>query len=301
MTETNTANTTTPTPAQAQIAWIIATIVVFAWGINFVLAKHALNQFDIGPFNFFRFAGMALCGWLVLLLIGGVRPVDPVDRRRLVMVAVVGFCGYVFGFSVGLNLTSAFSASLLLALVPLWLVIFVSIIERRRPSGASLAALAVALAGTVVFVASRTSGSLGWGDLISLFVAACYASFLLLNRPLVDRYPPFTLTTYAATLAAVPILAFTAPTLAGQDWTMVTASGWIAMAWVIIGPVFVAWSAWNWVQRQLASTRTAPMLFLVPIISGAAAWVFLDEAIQFGQIVGTAAVIAGLVLNQRAN
>ena len=191
MTETNTANTTTPTPAQAQIAWIIATIVVFAWGINFVLAKHALNQFDIGPFNFFRFAGMALCGWLVLLLIGGVRPVDPVDRRRLVMVAVVGFCGYVFGFSVGLNLTSAFSASLLLALVPLWLVIFVSIIERRRPSGASLAALAVALAGTVVFVASRTSGSLGWGDLISLFVAACYASFLLLNRPLVDRYPPF--------------------------------------------------------------------------------------------------------------
>ena len=82
---------------------------------------------------------------------------------------------------------------------------------------------------------------------------------------------------------------------------MVTASGWIAMAWVIIGPVFVAWSAWNWVQRQLASTRTAPMLFLVPIISGAAAWVFLDEAIQFGQIVGTAAVIAGLVLNQRAN
>ena len=43
------------------------------------------------------------------------------------------------------------------------------------------------------------------------------------------------------------------------------------------------------------------MLFLVPIISGAAAWVFLDESIQFGQIVGTAAVIAGLVLNQRAN
>jgi drug/metabolite transporter (DMT)-like permease len=37
----------------------------------------------------------------------------------MLLVALVGFCGYGFGFSVGLNLTSAFSASLMLALVPL--------------------------------------------------------------------------------------------------------------------------------------------------------------------------------------
>jgi drug/metabolite transporter (DMT)-like permease len=72
------------------------------------------------------------------------------------------------------------------------------------------------------------------------------------------------------------------------------------MIWVIIGPVFVAWSLWNWVLRHLAPSQVAPLLFTVPVTSGLAAWIFLDEQIAIGQIVGTAAVISGLILNQRA-
>ena len=282
-------------------AWIIACFVVFAWGINFVLTKHALDQFDIAPFNFVRFGGMVVLGWLVLLTTGGVRPIEPRDRLRLLIVSVVGYCGYVFGFSVGLHLTSAFSASLLLALVPLWIIVFNCLIERRFPNALSLAALALASAGVVTFVAARTSLSIGWGDLVSLVVAGFYAGYLLLNRPLVDRYPPFTLITYAATLAALPVLALTTNSIVGQDWSTISSTGWIAMIWAIFGPVFVAWSVWNWVQRHLATARIAPLLFLVPVISGYAAWLILDEHIQLGQIVGTAAVIGGLILSHRAN
>ncbi len=281
------------------IAWFVACVVVFGWGVNFVFAKHALNQFDVGPFNFLRFTGMALLGWLVLVFTRGFHPIQRGDWLRILAVALVGFCGYVFGFSVGLHLTSAFSASILLALVPLWIVVLTSVEQRCLPSWPALLALVLAAAGSVTFVASRASVSLGWGDLISLLVAGCYAGYLLLNRPLVARYPPFTLTTYAVTLAAVPILAATASTLSEQDWTRVTGSGWLAMAWVTIAPVFVAWSAWSWVERHLATHLTAPLLFLVPVISGLTAWLLLDESIRIGQIIGTAAVIAGLIINQQ--
>ena len=282
-------------------AWIIACSVVFAWGINFVLTKHALDQFDIAPFNFVRFGGMVVLGWLVLLTTGGVRPIEPSDRLRILIVSVVGYCGYVFGFSVGLHLTSAFSASLLLALVPLWIIVFNCLIERRFPNTLSLAALVLASAGVFTFVAARTSLSIGWGDLVSLVVAGFYAGYLLLNRPLVDRYPPFTLITYAATLAALPVLALTTYSIVGQDWSTISSTGWLAMIWAIFGPVFAAWSVWNWVQRHLATARIAPLLFLVPVISGYAAWLILDEPIQLGQIVGTVAVIGGLILSHRAN
>ncbi|MGI9643089.1 MAG: DMT family transporter, partial [Acidimicrobiia bacterium] len=195
---------------------------------------------------------------------------------------------------------SAFSASLLLALVPLWVAIFTSALTRNAPPPASLLALTLAAGGTAVFVGTRTSISLGWGDAVSLVVAALYAAYLLLNRRLVDRYPPFTLTTYAASIAAVPVLALTAASLPQQDWAAVTTGGWLAMTWVVIGPVFVAWSLWNWVLRYLTPSQVAPLLFAVPVISGLAAWVFLDEQIAIGQIVGTAAVISGLIVNQRA-
>ncbi len=283
------------------VAWVVACSVVMLWGINFVFAKHALDQFNVGSFNFVRFGGMVGVGWLVLLTTGGVRRIEPSDRLRLLIVSVVGYCGYVFGFSVGLHLTSAFSASLLLALVPLWLLFFNSLRDRRFPNAVSLIAFALASVGVSLFVTTRTAVSLGWGDLVSLVVAGLYAGYLLLNRPLIDRYPPFTLTTYAATLSAIPVLALTAYSSTEQNWSGVSTSGWLAMAWVIIGPVFVAWSVWSWVQQRLATTRITPLLFLVPVISGYAAWLILDESIQPGQIIGTAAVIGGLILNHRVN
>lgn len=273
--------------------------MVLGWGVNFVLAKHALNQFSVGPFNFIRFGGMVALGWTVVAITGARTPVAGQDRRLLALVALIGFCGYVFGFSVGLAYTSAFSASLLLALVPLWVAVFTSALSRKPPPPATMVALALAAAGTALFVGTRTSVSLGWGDAISLIVAALYAAYLLLNRQLVDRYDPFTLTTYAASLAAIPILVLTAPSLPQQDWAAITAGGWLAMAWVITGPVFVAWSLWNWVLRHLTPIQVAPLLFTVPVTSGLTAWIFLDEPIALGQVIGTAAVVGGLVLNQR--
>ena len=283
-----------------QMAWLVACFVVLGWGLNFVLAKHALNQFSVGSFNFVRFAGMVAIGWAVIALTGGRTPIAAEDRRWLVLVAIVGFCGFVFGFSVGLSYTSAFSASLLLALVPLWVAVFTAAQARKLPPAASLLAFALAAGGTALFVGSRTSVSFGWGDVISLVVAALYATYLLLNRRLVDRYPPFTLTTYASSIAAIPILVLTAPSLTQQDWAAVTAGGWLAMGWAVVGPVFVAWSLWNWVLRHLSPVQVAPLLFTVPITSGLAAWLFLDEQIALGQIIGTAAVIGGLVLNRRS-
>ena len=70
------------------------------------------------------------------------------------------------------------------------------------------------------------------------------------------------------------------------------------MSWLTIVPVFVAWSVWIWVERHLETTKTGPLFFLVPVISGLATWLLLDETIQIGQIVGTAGVIVGLIINQ---
>lgn len=289
---------TTQASSSNRRAWIIASIVVCGWGINFVFAKHALNQFDLATFNLFRFAGMAALGWIVIATTGQIRPIEPRHRKPMVLVALVGFVGYVFGFSVGLNFTSAYSASLLLALVPLWVLAITAARDRQIPAAGSLVAVGLAAAGTTLFVTARTSVSLGWGDIVSVAVAAAYATYLLMNRALVDRYPPVTLTTYGVSIAAIPIVAATAWQLPNQDWSAVTTNGWLAMLWVIVAPVFIAWSVWNWILQQLQPTEVAPLLFAVPVISGLAAWLILDETIAPGQIAGTALVIIGLILNQ---
>lgn len=81
-------------PPHRRLAWLVASAVVLGWGVNFVLAKHALNQFSVGAFNFIRFGGMVALGWIVIAFTGGPTPVAREDRRWLVLGAVVGFCGY---------------------------------------------------------------------------------------------------------------------------------------------------------------------------------------------------------------
>lgn len=279
-------------------AWATAAVVVFGWGINFVFAKHALNQFQLTTFNFFRFAGMSTIGWILIAATGQIRPIERQHRKLMVTVALIGFVGYVFGFSIGLKYTSAFSASLLLALVPLWVLAISAVRDRQMPSTASLLAVSLAAIGTTVFVTARTSVTFGWGDLVSVVVAAAYATYLLMNRELVDHYPPVTLTTYGVSIAAIPVVALTAWQLPSQDWSGVTTAGWLAMLWVVIVPVFIAWSVWNWVLQRLEPKQVAPLLFSVPVISGLTSWVVLDESIVLGQIVGTFLVLIGLVLNQ---
>ena len=126
------------------------------------------------------------------------------------------------------------------------------------------------------------------------------AGYLMLNRKLVDHYSPFVLTTYATTLASIPILLLTLPTLFHQEWSAISGIGWAAMMWVTVVPVFVSWSLWNWVLRHLLLQQVAPLLFIVPVVSGIAAWLVLDESIVFGQIAGAAIILLGLTVNGHA-
>jgi drug/metabolite transporter (DMT)-like permease len=115
----------------------------------------------VSLFNFLRFTGMVILGWLVVIFTPGLRPIHRSNWLRMLLVALVGFCGYVFSFSAGLHLTSAFPASLMLALVPLWIIVLTAAKRRRLPSWPALLALLLAAAGCTTFVASRVSMSLG--------------------------------------------------------------------------------------------------------------------------------------------
>ena len=97
-----------------------------------------------------------------------------------------------------------------------------------------------------------------------------------MNRELVDHYPPVTLTTYGVSIAAIPVVALTVWQLPNQEWATVTTAGWIAMVWVVVVPVFIAWSVWNWVLQRLEPKQVAPLLFSVPVISGLTSWAALD-------------------------
>src|SRR5262249_44733917 len=179
------------------------------------------------------------------------------DLGRFLAVGLTGYTLYQLGFVLGLNRTSPFSSSLLIALVPFFTMVFL-VLRGGHPPRHAWVGLAVGLAGVVLFLAGKqgSPGSLV-GDALSLGAAVSFALYGLLNRPLVRAYPPEAYTAYALLAGTLPLLAISLPSALAQHWGTISLWSWVGIIYMVVLPVYVAYMLWNWaIARRGAAAAT---------------------------------------------
>ena len=288
-------------PPSSRLVDLACLAVVTVYGVNFVVMKQALQRFDIPTFNVVRFTIMVTMGWALQIFNHARRghallPAGA-DVARLCFAGGVGFFGFLYGFTIGLRHTSAFSSALLTGMSSLFVALLLWATGAEALGRRLVAALGIAFIGAVVFVVGRTSGrvELKSGDVIALGAAFLYAAYLVINRPLTSKYPATSLTTWSMTVAYVVVLAVGGPFVHNQDWSRVNAAAWWSMAWAVTLPVFASWSVWAWANGKVGAARPALFLVFVPVVSGIAAWLLLDEEVRMLQVVGVAIVVGALL------
>jgi drug/metabolite transporter (DMT)-like permease len=279
-------------------------VVVGLWASTFIVTKHAFAELTPLAFTFVRFALMTTLAFVVLIVRGrrgGSRSAMGIrwrDLPRFVLVGLFGYTLYQLGFVLGLERTSPFASSLLIAMVPLFTMVILAV--RGEPTSVrGWAGLAVALAGVVIFLADQwehgAAGSLV-GAALSLGAAISFALYGVVNRPLVRDYPPETYTAYTLLAGSVPLLAVGAPAALAQNWGAVSALGWLEIAYMVVLPVYVAYMLWNWAIARRGAAAASSFSLLVPVVSGSlSAWLFAE---RFGvlKLLGAALVLAGLMI-----
>jgi len=273
-------------------------VVVLLWASTFVVAKKAFVQIAPLAFAFVRFALMALLAFAVLMICSRGRPPVPHrrDLPRFLAAGLTGFTFYQLGFVLGLDRTSPFSSSLLIGMVPLVTLVILAAIGEPAP-GRGWLGVAVAIVGVVVFLLDkRTSAGTLTGDALSLGAAVSFATYGIVNRPLVRAYPPETYTFYTLLAGTIPLLLVGAPAAAAQDWAAVSLGGWIEVAYMVALPVYVAYMLWNWAIAQRGVAATANATLLEPVFSGALSALFYGEVFGLTKLAGAALVLLGLVV-----
>lgn len=294
-------STASPLTARRRLpaAELAAILIVSIWGVNFVFLKVALGQFDVVVFNLLRFAAMVVLGWTVILWqkrrTGFSLAIEPADRPRIVLSGVFGFTLYISLSMVGVNLSTGFSAALLVTTAPLWAALLLFALQLEKISRRRAAGLGLGFIGVAVFV-GEAGGGVGLGDLVNLVAAFCYAAYNVINKPLNGKYPPTVLTVWTLTVGALPVVVVSMPWLLHQDWGRVHASGWEILAWSVVVPVYLAWTVWSWVSGKLGVSRTTAFMFLVPVVGGLASIALTGE--QFGalKVAGAGMVLLGMLV-----
>ncbi|SDK45568.1 Permease of the drug/metabolite transporter (DMT) superfamily [Catalinimonas alkaloidigena] len=250
---------------------LFLTSVLFA--ANFSIAKIAMPEW-VPPFAFIsiRVVPTALVFWLLHRFT--VR--EPIRSRRdlgkMLLGALLGIAGNMLLIFKGLSLTAPINASLLTILSPIVVLVGSSFLigepmTRRKMLGTLLAA-----GGTVLLVvnsrSAETTGSLE-GDLLVLVSAVSYGGYLILTRPLAQRYHPFTIMKWNFLFGVLLVVPFGIVPLQQIQWSQFPAEVWGSVVFVVIGVTILPY-LFNAVALRTVSASVAGIyIYLQPPM---AAW-----------------------------
>jgi drug/metabolite transporter (DMT)-like permease len=286
---------------------IAALATMLVWGVNFAVSKYILERIGAGSFMFFRFSLLPLLGMTLLVIVFRGRLAMTWPRRedlpRFIACALIGHAVHIAAVVHGMNLSTAFSSSLVLTSGPIFTLAILALLGAERLRASQVAGTAVACVGMALFLSDKFAGGFaqaGVGDLLLLVAALSFSLYIILVQPLVKRYGTLIVLSYTLLFAAPPILALTVKSFVDLDPAQLTAGVWIGLFWALVVSSFCGWLMWTWVNAVRGVARSAPFNYLMPPIAGVVAWLTLGEAFTWLKILGAAITMAGVAWAQFA-
>jgi drug/metabolite transporter (DMT)-like permease len=279
--------------------------VAVVWGVNFSAVKLALADFHPLGFTVIRF-GLAAVFLLTVMLVG--REPLAVERRDRFAIVRLGFIGItlfnVF-FMYGLKYTTVANSALLVSLSPLFGALFGIAGGGERLTARAGAGLALSTFGVFLIVRSHygeTSFSAPGiaGDLLTLGAPLTWAVYTASAKPLLEKYSAVKIAAYSMIAGCALLLPLSLPGLINQHWASLSLRTWSATAFSAFIAGGTAYALWYRGVKQLGVTRTIVYHYVMPFAAVLFATLATGEKIAALQIVGGAAILAGVYLVQRS-
>ncbi|MBA4216873.1 MAG: EamA/RhaT family transporter [Methylibium sp.] len=291
-------------PDRAPTAPLLAALaVVLTWGLNFPLSKALFNQVGAAGFLGLRYLLMPLCAVALLCWRFGRRwpRLDRAEIGPLVRLTLVGQGLHLLLSAYGMQGSTAFSASVLLACGPVFTLLILRLSGLERLSRSQVTGVAAAATGALLFTADKLLAA-DWqaslGDLTLLVAAALFSYYTVAARPLIQHHGGVTVLAYGSLVCTLPMVLWCAPALRALDWAAQPAWLWSGLLWQVIGGGFLGWLAWGWAVERRGVARTAPLIYLMPLIAGITAWAVGSEPFSADKLLGAAVILTGVALAQ---
>jgi drug/metabolite transporter (DMT)-like permease len=291
--------------SQQRAALLLALGLILVWGINFSVQKAVFTAVTPGGFLFVRYLIMPACAVALLWQRYGTRwPRLPRGEWwALLRLGLLGHLLHVGLVTFGIDWSTAFSSSLILACGPVFTLLLLRGLGVEQLTRPQIAGVAVACVGVLIFLSDKLLGA-QWrasgGDLVLLVAAFFFSCYTVAAKPLIERHGGVLVMAYATLLGSVPVLLLSLPTGLKVDWVNVPLAIWAGLLWAIVLSAFVGWIVWGWVNAVRGVARTAPLIYLMPPVAGLVAWWVTGEGYGAIKLLGAAVTLLGVALAQFA-
>lgn len=270
-------------------------------GVCYPIAKFGLEQIEPFTFAFYRF----ILSSVILLAMSLSRKHEPrIERGDWWKIAGLGIMIIPFNqtlFLVGQSMTGAGHGAFLFATTPVWVFVLAVIHLKEKATWRRVTGIVMATVGVFAIVWSGLADfgrEYLWGDLIIMGSVIAWGYYTVFGKKLVRKYGALRVTAYSLAIGSACYLPFGFYFALQYDYSRATLAAWGSVVYMAIGLSVIVYVLWYWLLKYLEASRMAVYHNIQPIIATVVAYMFLDETLSTGFLIGGAVVLAGVIVTE---
>lgn len=240
------------------------------YAASHVLAKGVMPTYlEPSVFILLRVLGATSLFWFIKLFLKK----EWIAKRDLPLVALCGFFGVAANqlfFFHGLNLSSSINSGIIMTINPILVVMLAFFILKEKITATKITGILLGALGAILLTLDGNSGKgdSSLGDFYLFLNAASYAIYLVIAKPLMQKYSPFTVITYTFSFGLLYVIIFP-PTLSSlvlTNFYSIPIEIWYKIIFVIVGVTFLVYLLTMYGLKYLSPSVSSAYIYLQPIL-----------------------------------
>ena len=283
---------------------LLAHLALFAanliYGINYTVAKEVMPDY-IEPLGFIlvRVTGSVVLFWLCYALFY----YEKVKKGDLLKLAVCGLFGVAINqmlFFEGLNLTTPINAAVIMVSNPILVLLFGIFLATERFSTKKGIGVALGALGAIVLITNGGQLSMNneyfWGNIMVFINASSYAVYLVLVKPLMQKYKPITVISWVFLFGILFVIPFGWSDFQAIQWATMPSGILWRVAFVIICTTFLAYLFNIYGLKTLNPSTVSTYIYLQPVLASIVAIMASSDSLDITKIGSSILIFLGVYL-----
>ena len=249
-----------------------------------------------------RIAGATVLFWLLGLSIKNEK-IDRKDLQRIAFAAILGTTINQLFFFVGLNLTTPVDVSIIHVSNPIFVLIFASILIRERVTFRKIGGILLGASGALILVIYGYEADFGSdtfkGNLFALLNMLAYALYLVLIKPVMRKYHPYTVMKWVFLTGLITTLPITFSHIPSVSFSSFESSTWLSLTYVIVATTFGAYLLTIYALKHVEAGVASYYIYLQPVIVAIIALWLGQQDFSLSKILAALLIFAGVYLVSR--
>lgn len=269
---------------------------VLLWSASFIATKLAYETFAPIQLGAVRTLLAVFIFGMIRLIAKQKEKIKKEDRIQVVISGLLGLTLYFTIENLGVSMTSASNASLIVASFPAVTMLFEFLLYRTKPTLKKVIGIIMAFVGVGILSQINITGDSNsfLGNLFLISAGIVWAFYNFISRKLSGKYSAITLTYYQMLAGSILFIPFVL--MEGAEWKLPTVTSLGSLTYLSVCCSVLAFLLYNTGLRKLSASISVSLMNLVPIFGLVFSVTILRESVSPIQILGGIIVIIGVVL-----